>query len=122
MLFDCRYHSDGIDRLRGLDEDRATGRTSAPSSLACIGQVASECAGLSFGNLGLGLEDQGPPHNLRAASAFAISFWTVQTVETTTLVLWRSRTFSTDSLKSMCLLSRPATTSFSLIEKIGQTP
>jgi hypothetical protein len=51
----------------------------------------------------------------------SVRLWTVQRVETTTLVLSPSGTFSTDNLKSMCLLLRPAMTSFSLSEKIGQT-
>ena len=43
-------------------------------------------------------------------------------VETTTLGLSPLGTFITDSLKAMCLLLRPAMTSFSPSEKMGQTP
>jgi len=47
-------------------------------------------------------------------------------VETTTLGLSPSGTFSTDNLKSMCLLSRPATTSSSLsaarVRRLGTDP
>src|SRR5229473_1891948 len=47
---------------------------------------------------------------------------TIQIVETTTLVASPFIAFSTDSLKSICLLFRPATISLSPIKKIGQGP
>jgi hypothetical protein len=50
------------------------------------------------------------------------ALWTMHSVDTTTLGPRPSRTFMIDSLKSICLLSRPATSSSAPRKKIGHGP